>query len=315
MTKKLSAWREAHATGPRAWSDSYAGEVERICTRIIEPALGTRILRETGRSDWTSLVAARRSKAPAMAALLYRVLSAFLNHAEAQGWIEASPLPRKGAAMLAPPPASRARVLSDLELVEVWSAAEAEEPRTRAFLLLLILSAVRATEAAGIAADEVDLAAGRWHVPATRSKNKRGYTVSLPTEVTSVLQGLLPEDDVADGHRLLGTGGGAFQGFSKLKARLDARIEKARQAIDPKAKPMPAWRFHDLRRTARTGMTRLGIPRDHAEMAINHISGRSALERTYDRHDYAPEIIAALDAWQRHVLCLVAPKKDEDAVC
>ncbi len=50
---------------------------------------------------------------------------------------------------------------------------------------------------------------------------------------------------------------------------------------------MTDWRWHDLRRTARTGMTRLGVARDHAEAAINHVSGRSALERTYDRHDYA----------------------------
>ena len=62
-----------------------------------------------------------------------------------------------------------------------------------------------------------------------------------------------------------------------------------------------AWRWHDLRRTARTGMTRLGVPRDHAEAAINHVSGRSKLERTYDRHDYAPEVIAALTLWQGHV--------------
>ena len=222
VTTKLATWRAAHASGPRAWSNRYAREVERICTRYIEPALGNRVLRETNRSDWTGLVAARRSKTPAMAALLYRVVSSFLNHAEAQGRIEASLLPRKGAATLAPPPASRARVLSDQELREVWSAALAEEARPRTFLLLLILCAVRAKEAAGIATDELDLSTGRWHVPATRAKNRRGYTVPLPTTVTDLLRGLLPEGDPADAHRLLGAGSGPFQGFSKLKARLDA---------------------------------------------------------------------------------------------
>ena len=52
-------------------------------------------------------------------------------------------------------------------------------------------------------------------------------------------------------------------------------------------------------------MTRLGVPREHAEAAINHVSGRSALERTYDRHDYAAEIVAALGRWQEHVARLV----------
>ena len=90
--------------------------------------------------------------------------------------------------------------------------------------------------------------------------------------------------------RLLGAiDGGGLRGFSKLKARLDALSGVA------------GWRWHDLRRTARTGMTRLGVPRDHAEAAINHVSGRSALERTYDRHDYAEEVLAALSCWQAHV--------------
>jgi len=84
-----------------------------------------------------------------------------------------------------------------------------------------------------------------------------------------------------------------LRGFSKLKLRLDNLSDIA------------PWRWHDLRRTARTGMTRLGVPRDHAEAAINHVSGRSSLERTYNRHDYADQIASALGAWQTHVAGLV----------
>lgn len=69
---------------------------------------------------------------------------------------------------------------------------------------------------------------------------------------------------------------------------------------------MTGWRFHDLRRTARTGMTRLGVLREHAEAALNRVGGRTKLERTYDRHDYAAEVIAALGRWQAHVASLVS---------
>ena len=78
-----------------------------------------------------------------------------------------------------------------------------------------------------------------------------------------------------------------------MKERLDA-VSK-----------VTGWRFHDLRRTARTGMTRLGVVRDQAGAAINHLSGRTALERTYDRHDYAAGIIAAVTVRQGHVAGLV----------
>jgi hypothetical protein len=52
-------------------------------------------------------------------------------------------------------------------------------------------------------------------------------------------------------------------------------------------------------------MARLGVPALHAECALNHVSGRSQLEKTYDRHDYAAEAIAALQVWQTHLAGLV----------
>ena len=98
------------------------------------------------------------------------------------------------------------------------------------------------------------------------------------------------------------TDGSGLRGYSKLKTRLD------------KLSGVTEWRWHDLRRTARTGMTRLGIPRDHAEAALNHISARSALERTYDRHEFAPEVIAAMERWQAHVAGLVTEAPSVEVV-
>ena len=159
-------------------------------------------------------------------------------------------------------------------------------------------AAAREMEVADIAAGEVGRAAGRWTIPGARTKNALPHTIPLCPLALAELDAVWPADgEGADGGggRLLGAvPGGGLRGFSKLKARLDALSGVA------------DWRWHDLRRTARTGMTRLGVPRDHAEAAINHVSGRSALERTYGRHDYAGEIVSALGCWQAHVARLVA---------
>ena len=74
--------------------------------------------------------------------------------------------------------------------------------------------------------------------------------------------------------------------------------------------------MHDLRRTCRTGLSRLGVSKDHAEACLNHVSSRSALERTYDVHDYADEVVAALSAWQRYVEGLVGetPKTGAEVI-
>ena len=283
------------------WSMRYAGEVARTVKVDIVPKLGTKQLRDTTRADWTDLVAAKRKKAPGQAAMLYRTISAFLNYAEASGWIDTPLLPRKGAAALAPTPAPRKHILTDDELAAIWHAADREPPKLRAFVRLLILTATREMEVADMMAGEIDRAECRWTLPADRVKNKTAYTVPLCRISLAELASVWPNETPAPDHFILGRSGtSGFRGFSKLKDRLDT------------ASKVPDWRFHDLRRTARTGMTRLGVPRDHAEAAINHISNRSALERTYDRHDYAEEVIAALGAWQRHVMELVSDRKSAD---
>ncbi len=292
---RLREWQAARERDPAApWSPRYASEVRRIVNAEIIPSLGARGLRDATREEWVSLVTRKRLGSPAVAAMLYRTVSSFLNYADARGWIDAVPLPRKGAATLAPPPAARARVLDDAELLAVWRAADREAPKLRVFVRLLILTGARELEVADMSAGEVDREAGRWTIPGARAKNRTAYTVPLAPLALADLGTVWPNDDPEPGHLLLGrTARAGFRGFSRLKVRLDT------------ASGVAGWRFHDIRRTARTGMTRLGVPRDHAEAAINHLSGRSKLERTYDRHDYAAEIIAALSLWQGHVAGVV----------
>lgn len=299
VAERLAEWRAAkEGDKTRPWSERHAREVARVCARDVESVLGKRPLAETTRADWTALVAAKRRTAPAMASLLFRIISSFLGHAEAHGWIEAPLLPRKGLATLAPPPPARARVLSDAELAEVWRASAGLAPVARAFVRLLVLTAGRAMEVADLAAGEVDRDAGRWTIPAGRAKNGRAVTLPLSPAALAELAAVWPRREVRPDYRVLGV-----RHFSKIKAALDAA-----------APAVAGWRFHDLRRTARTGMTRLGVQRDHAEAALNHVSGRSALERTYDRHDYAPEVLAALARWQAHVASLVEPRPGAEVV-
>ncbi|HEY5299761.1 MAG TPA: tyrosine-type recombinase/integrase [Acetobacteraceae bacterium] len=294
----LERWRAARtAPGakPRPWSPRYTAEVERLCVKFIEPTLGRRLLADATRADWTGMIAAERSRRPATATWLYQLASAFLAHAEAHGWIASHPLPRRGLAVIAPKASPRGRALADTELVRVWHAADALPAKPHVFTHLLITTGCRVSEAAGIAAGEIDFATGRWTIPAERAKNRTAITLPLPEGLANELRALLPVNP-APGYRLLGSiAGSGLSGVSSIKRRLDA------------ASGVTGWVMHDLRRTARTGMTRLGIIAEHAEAALNHVSGRSQLNRTYNVHDYAPEVLAALGAWQTHVLALVGP--------
>jgi integrase len=301
VAERLAEWQQAKTS---RWSDRHAAEVARLVEKEIVPAIGAKPLRATTREDWTCLVAKRRVEAPALAALLYRVCAAFLNHAEAEGWIDAPILPRKGAARLAPPPPPRERALLDAELVAVWNASAAEPPKSRAFVRLMILTGCRRAEAAGITTGEIDREAGIWRLPGTRAKNGRAHVMPLCSLALAELDAVWPEHGAEAGSdwRLLGAHGNGFVGFSKLKSRIDAKANIA------------PWCWHDLRRTVRTGLARLGVDRLHAERALNHASVQTHLERVYDKHNYEAETRAALRRWQAHVASLVMPAPGAEVV-
>jgi hypothetical protein len=66
--------------------------------------------------------------------------------------------------------------------------------------------------------------------------------------------------------------------------------------------PIPAWSWHDLRRTAASGMGALGIAPHIIEAILNHRSGTiRGVARTYDRHTYIPEKLHALTTWAAHL--------------
>lgn len=279
----------------RGWSDAHTERVGWMLEKVVAPGLGKRPLAETNRADWTKLVADAHKRGPAAAGNFLRIASAFLNYAEAAGWIEAPLLPRK-ASKLAPPVAARERVLSDDELTRVWKAAGALSSKTRAFVRLLILTAARRGEIADIALGEVDRATALWTLPAPRVKNRQPHQIPLSPLALEELNAIWPDDaeELDPGHRLLGrVRGSGFSGFSRAKATLD------------KSSGVSEWGWHDLRRTARTGMNRLGVAREAAEAALNHVTGRTGLVGVYDRHDFRPEAIAALARWQTHVDGLV----------
>ena len=66
--------------------------------------------------------------------------------------------------------------------------------------------------------------------------------------------------------------------------------------------PLEPWSVHDIRRSVATGLQRLGVRLEVTEAVLNHVSGsRGGIAGVYQRHDWAAEKRAALDAWASHV--------------
>jgi integrase len=204
----------------------------------------------------------------------------------------------------------RERVLSDQEIAEIWRAAGEAAWPYGAIVRLLILTGQRRGEVAGMTWREISEDLGTWTLPGDRTKNGAAHTVPLGREVRELLRAALPEkaDRHASGELVLpGAIGTPFEGWSKAKCALDKAITdgrvKASAAAGTSPVPLVPWSLHDLRRTVATGLQRLGVRLEVTEAVLNHISGsRGGIAGVYQRHDWAAEKRAALDAWATHVV-------------
>jgi integrase len=94
-----------------------------------------------------------------------------------------------------------------------------------------------------------------------------------------------------------------FSGFSKAKRALDEAISELRTSDE--RKPMAPWVLHDLRRTARSLMSRAGVAADIAERVLGHaIPG---VRGVYDRHSFIDEKRNALEQLARLVAQILDP--------
>jgi integrase len=208
--------------------------------------------------------------------------------------------------------AKRERVLSDAEIAEIWRAAGDTAPPYGTIVRLLILTCQRRGEVAGIAWDEISDDLASWTIPGERTKNGAVHTVPLSAAVRDLIRTAPPvraKARPAIGLLVLpGAAGTPFAGWSKAKRALDKAIVEAR--VKPAAKAatraVVPWNIHDLRRTVATGLQRLGVRLEVTEAVLNHISGsRGGIAGVYQRHDWALEKRAALDAWAAHVASIV----------
>jgi integrase len=193
----------------------------------------------------------------------------------------------------------RSRVLDDRELALIWRACEGPAAAYYGpFIRLLLLTGVRRSELGGAIWLEVDeLASGRWAIPAARRKTDEAYTVFLAPAAVAILRTLLDRRPLPRGTDLVL---GARIHYVRAKTYLDCRI-----AALNGGEPLAPWRLHDLRRSFRTNLSRLGIAPHVAELCIGH--RQPGLHRVYDQYRYADEQRHAFEAWAAHVLRLVEP--------
>jgi integrase len=242
-----------------------------VLERLVYPALGSKPISDIRRSDIVRLLdQIEDENGPVMATKTLAVIRKIMNWYASRSDDFRSPIVR---GMARGTGVARDRILTDDELREIWLASEGSVEGS--YVRFLLLTAARRSEVAGM--EWTELALGDWTLPAARNKTNQ----DLLRPLSQAALACLPQ---RDGKWVfvnrLGTG--PLIDFDRVKTKLD------------EASGVTGWTLHDLRRTARSLMSRAGVTTDHAERCLGHtIAG---VRGVYDRHEYHAEKKQAYEA-------------------
>jgi integrase len=193
---------------------------------------------------------------------------------------------------------SRERVLSAEEIRLVWGAFSALPPVWEVYMKVTLLTAQRSGEVRTMQWTDVDLTAAWWTIPGAQAKNGLTHRVPLSAPALAHLHQLRRGDNATPW---------VFPS-PKLQQRPITNISTTAHLVADKAGVR--YVTHDLRRTAASHMTSLGIPRLVVAKILNH--AEPGVTKVYDRHSYDAEKRRALEAWGDTVQALVGQETTDD---
>jgi integrase len=299
IEKAASRQPTTHATFERVATDCFTREANRglrsagrqlhDVQRLVFPVFGKRPMAAVRRGEVVRLLDSIEDEHGAvMADAVLAGVRKVMNWWAVRDENYAVPLVR-GMRRSNPTERARARILDDDELRAVWKAASEMEAPYGPFIQFLLLVGCRRREAAGMRRDEVPN--GLWTLPASRSKTKKEVLRPLSRAAQSVLERI---SKIAGSAFVFTLGGGVpINSFHLLRQMIDERSG------------VTGWRLHDLRRTARSLMSRAGVSADVAERCLGHVV--PGVRGVYDRHKFQAEMLQAFEALGALIQRIVEP--------
>jgi integrase len=250
-------------------------EIKRVLSKYILPTFGDRPFTAIKRSDISALMDKIEDRhGPRMADVVLSNMRAIADWYAKRDDNYVTPFVRKMRRSTAKP---RDRILTDAEIKSMWEQT-GETGTWGAFLRMLLLTAQRADVVRKMRWSDLHDDNGLiWTIPVIeRAKGTAGRLRLSDLAVDIIRQ----QPRIADNP------------FVFAGARSDGpfAIGKMHRQFSSRN----GWTFHDLRRTARSLLTRLRIERDVAEAVLGH--RLTGVQAVYDRHDYFEEKGHALAA-------------------
>ncbi len=268
-----------------AWRPKTRQEFARILRVEVVPALGHLEPEEVKRGEIRALVGRLSDRAPVMANRVFEVTRRLYTWAIGKDLVETSPC----VGLSKPSPETqRHRVLTEEEIRAVWAGCDAEPGIIADAFRLMLVTAQRRGEVLSMRWQDVD--GVWWTIPAELAKNGLAHRVPLSRQALAILE------------RLRKRASGFWVFPSPTTDRPIENPQKAAERLRERSK-VADLRLHDLRRTAASLMTGMGISRLTVKKILNH--AERDVTAVYDCHSYDPEKRSALEAWGRRLEAIV----------
>jgi integrase len=300
---------DAYLADPEKAALRSKAEIDRRLRKNVVPVIGAVKLSELRRRDVRTVTdAILKRKRKVEATRVFEDVRAIVRWAVQNEYLDANPL--DGMSKPAEATSSN-RVLSDEEIQTLWGGlpdALARSEQCQQIVRLCLVTAQRVGEVAGITRAELDLKAREWRLPGSRTKNGHPHVVPLSDLAISIIKEATAAAEADNGSKvepLFPCGNGSLSPVAV--ARTILRANEISQERPRGRFGIAPWSAHDLRRTALTGMARLGI----APIILGHVANHRTTTRAgvtlavYSQYTYDKEKREALDNWASRLIAIV----------
>jgi integrase len=275
---------------------------KRILDKDVLPEWGQRKARDISRRDVKDLLRKVSDRGGIMANRTLALIRKMFNFAVDE--LEIIPVSPCSKITAPAPENQRDRVLTAEEIRGFWQGLNGEGMNgvnvlIKLALKLELITAQRKGECCAAAWEEIDFEEGWWTIPGEKTALRIGHGVEdglakngLPHRVFLTA---LAKEILQEAKTLSGDSPWVFPSFRTKRPITPPAVNHAmrlhRVSLGVSFVP------HDLRRTAASHMTGMGISRLVVSKILNHVE--RGVTAVYDRHSYDQEKRRALEAWDR----------------
>jgi integrase len=306
----VAALVDAYLADPEKAALRSKAEIDRRLRKNVVPIIGEVKLAELRRRDVRNVTDAILKRGRKVEATrVFEDVRSMVRWAVENEYLDANPIDGMGKPAES---TSSNRVLSDDEIRTLWEGlpkALSRSVQCQRIVKLCLVTAQRVGEVAGMVPAEIDLRAREWRLPGSRTKNGHAHVVPLSDLGIKIIKEAMA--DAGDGAPIFPCGEGSLSPVAVARTILRANeISKERPLGRFGIAP---WSAHDLRRTALTGMARLGV----APIVLGHIANHRTTTRAgvtlavYSQYTYDKEKRAALGQWAERLTALAGVRAAE----